>query len=336
MSKETKRFVLSDGNTLNSKGYKIDINGIDLERFNRNPVMLLEHNPEKVIGRWQNIQKSESKLTAIPEFDTEDTEALSISGKVERGFLNGASVGIIVKDAQEIDGVFVVTKSELFEASIVSVPADANAVQLYSDKLEHLSIAQLRANLKQQNPPQKGDFQRYFLDIRDTLGLEPQSGIEDVLTAICKLMQPQMESQIDECERLGVITETEKRYYLQLAQNGQTDIIFLLTDKKSDFQNQQTSKLAELYENNSDKIITYLGLEGWQTIEKLGFKIAENVVTALPERMFLSKMVVDRNKEVHDLDWYRKHNPKALRDNPELYQSLLKMDKYKRENKLNN
>jgi len=331
MDKEMKRFVLSDGTSLNSKGYKISIEGIDLTRFNSNPVMLFEHNPEKVIGRWQDIRKEENKLTAIPEFDTEDTEALSISGKVERGFLNGASIGIIVKDYKEVKDEIIVTKSELFEASIVSIPSDSGAIQLYSDKLERLSAAQLRIGVKQKNPPKEGDYHRYFLDIRDTLGLKPQAGIEDVLMAIGNLMLPQMENQIDECERLGIITPTEKRHYTQLAQNGQTDILFLLADKKADFEKQQTLQLAELYQNNSDKIITYLGLDGWETVQKLGFSITKNIVENLPERMFLSKMIVEKKgDEVHDLDWYRKHNPLALRDNPELYESLLRMKEYNR------
>lgn len=45
MNKENKRFVLSDGSTINSKGFRIDINGLDISRFATNPIMLYEHNP---------------------------------------------------------------------------------------------------------------------------------------------------------------------------------------------------------------------------------------------------------------------------------------------------
>ncbi|NMA73133.1 MAG: hypothetical protein GX963_03030 [Bacteroidales bacterium] len=327
MSKETNRFVLSDGNIVNSKGFRIDINGIDLTRFIKNPVMLFEHNRANVIGLWEDIRKEHNKLTAVPKFDTDDAEALSISGKVERGFLKGASMGIVVLETKEIENELVVTKSDLFEASIVTIPSDSGAVRLYNKKLEHLSVAELKLSIKQQNPPQKGDYHRYFLDIRDTLGLEPQAGINDVLAKIYSLMKPQTENLIDECERLGVITETEKRYYSQFAENGQTDVLFLLSDKKDEFVKQQSLKLADLYKNNSDKIITYLGSDGWEKVEKLGFELAANIVEALPERMYLSKMINTDKKEPHDLDWYRKHNPKALRDNPDLYQSLLKINK---------
>jgi HK97 family phage prohead protease len=164
-----KRFVLSDGDAVNSNGYRIDISGVDLTRFNFNPVMLYEHDPKNVVGRWTDIRKEDHGLTAIPEFDTEDTEVLVIAGKVERGFLNGASVGIIVKEAQEIDGVPVVTKSELFEASIVSVPADARAVRLYNENLESLTVDKLKLGIKRQKRD-KSDFEGFYGQICAGLG----------------------------------------------------------------------------------------------------------------------------------------------------------------------
>lgn len=170
MNKENKRFVLSDGSTINSKGYRIDINGLDISRFATNPIMLYEHNPEKVIGRWLDIHKDSQKLTAIPEFDTEDTEALHVSGKVERGFLKGASIGLIVYDMDMIDGVDVVTRSELFEASIVSVPADSGAVRLYNENRECLSIDKLKLSINNQKQ-QKMNYEDLYRQICEALGL---------------------------------------------------------------------------------------------------------------------------------------------------------------------
>jgi HK97 family phage prohead protease len=168
--KQGKRFVLSDGNTINSNGYRIDINGLDLNRLKSNPVMLYEHDSKNVIGRWTDIRKENQRLTAVPEFDTEDTEVLSIAGKVERGFFNGASAGIIQKELQEIDGVPVVTKSELFEVSIVSVPADACAIRLYNGNLECLTIDNLKLSIKQQKQVGR-DFEGFYGQICIALGL---------------------------------------------------------------------------------------------------------------------------------------------------------------------
>ena len=130
-------FVLNDENQVNSYGFRILTEGIDLERFQKNPVMLLDHwnSGTNVIGRWKNIQVKDGKLTAEPEFDTEDQLAKQIAGKVERGFLNAVSMGIKFhpEDVKVIDGVPTLTRSELMEASIVAVPSNSASVRLYDD-----------------------------------------------------------------------------------------------------------------------------------------------------------------------------------------------------------
>ncbi len=322
MSKQQKTFVLSDGTNINSKGYKIDISGMDIARFEANPVMLYEHNPERVLGRWVNIQKGLNQLTAVPEFDMEDEEAMKISGKVERGFLNGASIGVIVRDVQEVDGVDVVTRSELFEASIVSVPADAKAVRLYNDKLECLSLSQLKANLNRQKAD-KNDYKAFYEQICEVLELNKETDIKTVLGKIKRLLKTDGENEIEEALNLDILTVSEAKLYTRMFRSGQTDVLRVIKEKKAEHIENQNKKLIDLYNQNNDKIITYLSITGWNELKKLGYETAKNIVESLPERIYLSKMTENGN-QLHDLDWYRKHNPKALKDNPELYQSLLK------------
>lgn len=333
MSKN-KRFVLSDGGSINSNGYKVDINGLDLTRFKSNPVMLYEHNSKNVIGRWTDIKKEDHKLTAIPEFDMEDTEVLSIVGKVERGFLNGASVGIILKEAKEIDGVPVVTKSELFEASIVSVPADACAVRLYNENLETLTVDKLTLSIKQQKQV-KDDFKDFYGQICIGLGLDKETEIESVLSAIKKF---KTESEIEEAFNMGALSVSEYNYYNRQLKRGDTSVLSIIAEKLQEHQHITTDGMTKLYNDNSEKIITHLGLECWAEIKHLvkhGFPFAriKTLVDNIPERVKLSEMVKrgDSAHSVHDLDWYRKNNPNELQKNPELYQCLLK--EYKRNNK---
>ena len=323
-----KRFVLSDGNTINSKGYRIDINGLDLKRFMSNPVMFYEHNPEKVIGRWKDIQKNDRKLTAVPEFDTDDTEVLSIAGKVERGFINGASIGIIVFNIQDIGGVDVVTKSELFEASIVAVPADAGAVRLYNEQLECLTIDKLKLSINQQKQNEM-DYKECYNQVCDTLGLEPDTDIKNVLETIKKLSKTNGESEIEEALNLDILTVQEHHLYTKMLRGGQSEVLQIIAEKKQDYLSKQEKELVNLYNANSDKIITYLTLDGWKDVKRLGFESAKKIVDNLPERIFLAKQVKTGN-EVKGLDWYRKNNPQALQDNPELYQSLLRDYKTKK------
>lgn len=133
------RIVLCDSGTVNSYGFMTDVNGIDLTRFKKNPVMLYNHNPLQVIGKWENIAVVEtdgrpSQLTAEPVFDMDDPFAAEIARKVDQGFIKGCSMGIMITQITKSKGIDVATESVLLEASIVSIPADENALVVYADE----------------------------------------------------------------------------------------------------------------------------------------------------------------------------------------------------------
>ena len=83
-------FVLNDETVLTSHGFVVSNAGAKLERFKENPVMLDSHDDRCVIGKWNNLTISGTQLKADSEFDTEDPEAMKISGKVDRGYIKGA------------------------------------------------------------------------------------------------------------------------------------------------------------------------------------------------------------------------------------------------------
>lgn len=130
----TKPFIFNDETVENSYGFSILTEGIDLTRFSKNPVMLSDHwnSNYSVIGRWNSVNKEGAILTGLPEFDTEDEDTAKISGKVERGFINACSMGIIFdrENLTIIGGKVVLTKCELVEVSVVPVPSNANSVRL--------------------------------------------------------------------------------------------------------------------------------------------------------------------------------------------------------------
>ena len=141
------RFILCDSETVNSYGFRTEVKGIDLTRFEKNPVMLYNHNPEKVIGRWEDVQVIDTLtghtiLTASPVFDKDDPFAAEIARKVEQGFIKGCSMGIVIKNITQTKGIDTATNSVLIEASIVTIPADENALVVYDDeeKRNKLSI----------------------------------------------------------------------------------------------------------------------------------------------------------------------------------------------------
>ena len=128
------KIVLCDSATVNSYGFRTEVEGIDLTRFKKNPVMLYNHDHEKVIGRWEKIKVDGGKLTAEPVFDTDDPFAAEIERKVKDGFIKGCSMGIVIKNISQTKGIDTATNSVLIEASIVSIPSDENALVVYDNE----------------------------------------------------------------------------------------------------------------------------------------------------------------------------------------------------------
>lgn len=137
-----KKFVFNDPNQENSYGFRIRTEGIKLDRFNKNPVMLDHHNNSNwnVIGKWTDIEVSNSILLGAPIFDTEDINGKSIAGKVERGFINAVSMGISFEreNLQYIEGNLTLLECTLNEVSIVAIPSNANSIRLYDSSGEIL------------------------------------------------------------------------------------------------------------------------------------------------------------------------------------------------------
>ncbi|MGL4908156.1 MAG: hypothetical protein ACRC3G_02380, partial [Bacteroidales bacterium] len=96
-----KRIVLSD-ESVNSYGFWVKTDGIDLTQFKRNPIMLWNHNrsytdstnTQLPIGKWSNIEVKDGVLSAEPVFDLQDKFAAEIARKYEQGILSMASIGI--------------------------------------------------------------------------------------------------------------------------------------------------------------------------------------------------------------------------------------------------
>jgi HK97 family phage prohead protease len=145
---DNKTFILSDGSKVNAHGFRVDLSGLDIERFKSNPVMLFCHRQEEIIGRWENIRIEEDKLLAEANFDMEDGRGKEISRKVEKGYLKGCSMGIRIERLSDTDSGIVATRSEALEASIVAVPSDAGAVVLYDGNNNVVNLEAVLKNFK--------------------------------------------------------------------------------------------------------------------------------------------------------------------------------------------
>ena len=125
-------FVLSD-ETSDRMGDIIMSDGWDLSNFKKNPIALFGHRSDFPIGTWKNVRVVDKQLRGFLELAPEGTSDRidEIRALIDAGVLKAVSVGFRPKESKprpETDyGVFF-TKSELVETSLVSVPANPNAL----------------------------------------------------------------------------------------------------------------------------------------------------------------------------------------------------------------
>lgn len=138
-----KTFVIHD-ESVNSHGYWLQTAGCDLSQFEKNPIMLWEHNrawgdtreAKLPIGHWENIRIKGKQILADAVFDSDDFSQM-IAQKVENNTLRMASVGAIpiettvdakyIKQGQRYETVL---RWRLKEASIVNIGANNNALAM--------------------------------------------------------------------------------------------------------------------------------------------------------------------------------------------------------------
>ena len=129
-------FVMSNGD-LNRLGMRVDPQGWVLDNYKTNPVLLWNHDDSiPAIGVMDNVRVDGKNLVGKPRFaDKEiDSFAWSIGQKVESGMLTSGSVGFMTLrvDVEEKDGklpVVISREHELYEFSIVNLPALVSAVK---------------------------------------------------------------------------------------------------------------------------------------------------------------------------------------------------------------
>jgi HK97 family phage prohead protease len=111
-----------------------DMQGGDLTNFRRNPIVLFMHNQAAPVGTADVLltgNRMETTITFAPAGVS--ARADEVCGLAKAGILKGVSCAITIRECVPIDptkprGGQRVTKWELLEISIVSVPADASAL----------------------------------------------------------------------------------------------------------------------------------------------------------------------------------------------------------------
>ena len=138
MSK-TKRVRISN-ESLNSYGTRVLTSGMNVEQYNRNPVLLYMHERGQVIGLVKDLKVEGDEVTGELVFDEATELSRRCKKQWEFGSLKMVSAGIDILELSEDPKHLVqgqtrptISKSKLFEVSLVDIGANDDAIVLQKD-----------------------------------------------------------------------------------------------------------------------------------------------------------------------------------------------------------
>ena len=125
---------------VNSYGTRVLTEGMDVEQYGRNPVLLYMHERGNVIGYVKDLRKENGEVTGEPVFDEATELSRRCKKQYEFGSLRMASAGIDIVELSDAPEHLAqgqtrptVTRSKLFEVSLVDIGANDDAIVLCKD-----------------------------------------------------------------------------------------------------------------------------------------------------------------------------------------------------------
>ena len=186
--------IINDESITNDRGWRLSNQGCDLTRYAANPIVLYQHDTERIVGKASNLRIEGSKLIASVEFDTDDPLAKEVQRKAEKGFLRGVSPGFFISEMTYHEDYDSVTAWELLEISIVSIPSNRGAVKLYSregvplEREEEVKyLEQLKATMPKPNPTPAQESIQLASEAYQALALDASASAAELSQAILTL-----------------------------------------------------------------------------------------------------------------------------------------------------
>lgn len=189
-----KRVRMTD-DSLNSHGSRVLTAGVDVSQYDRNPVLLYMHERGKVIGYMKEIKVENGEITGEPVFDCATELSKQCKKQWEVGSLRMVSIGIDILEVSDEPEHLVagqtaptITKSRIFETSIVDIGANDNAIVMRRDG-KQITLGKDSENPLPpiSNKPQKQTHEMEHKTIALKLGLPETADETTILNKIGEL-----------------------------------------------------------------------------------------------------------------------------------------------------
>ena len=209
MSK-TKRVRISN-ESLNSYGTRVLTAGMNVEQYNRNPVLLYMHERGQVIGYVKDLKVEGDEVTGELMFDEATELSQRCKKQWEFGSLKMVSAGIDILELSEDPKHLVqgqtsptISKSKLFEVSLVDIGANDDAIVLQKDgkrielgKDGGVELPLLQCNNNKNQKPKQMDQEKLALQ----LGLPKDADEATINAKLAKLQADGAEAETLRQER---------------------------------------------------------------------------------------------------------------------------------------
>lgn len=240
---------------LNCYHSRVLTSGMDIEQYQRNPVLLYMHERGQVIGYMKDLKVEEDgTITGEPVFDCATDLSKRCKAQYEFGSLRMASVGIDILEMSEEPSLLVpgqtrptITKSKLFEVSMVDIGANDDAIRLHRDgkcitlgKEDECLLPLININLhKQEKKMETKDF-ALMLGLAETA---TEKEIQETVATMAKRAQQAaaLQKQVEQMQEQNIlvlvdaaigekrITADKKNHFLELGKKlGITEFKSLL------------------------------------------------------------------------------------------------------------
>ena len=265
----SERIRISD-ETLNCYRTWVKTDGVILEQFQKNPVMLWMHWRGMIIGLIKNIKVENGEITGEPYFDEVREESKMAKQQWEKGSLRMGSPNFEVIETSDDPALLkegqtrpTITKCKLVEFSMVDIGGNDNNIRLsYSGKELNLSEGDDCSVLPLlKNPIVKlnnnNEMNKELMSIALMLGMPAESTLADVQKQVnvllehkktneelrneIKTLEDRLEgmqlsgitAMVDEAVRAGKFTADKKDHFVELGKMIGSESLKLTLDSMS-------------------------------------------------------------------------------------------------------
>lgn len=351
----SKRVRISN-NSINSYGTRVLTAGMEIEQYSRNPVLLYMHQRGSVIGYVKDLRVEGDEITGELMFDEATELSQRCKKQYEFGSLKMVSVGIDILEMSEDKGLLLqgqtrptVTRSKLFEVSLVDIGSNNDAIVLQKDG-QRIELGKDGENylplLSNKQPDKKNlmDEKELLKQLRELLELPETTEASEILEKVKSLKgspEPagqEVEAELQMCCTMGVFKENEIKNLKGMYKDNPKSLKEYIRLRKNNFVEAQELLYDDVIaKKHLSHIFDKEFISG--SLKRLALNDMETFSTLLerkPIRVSLSKFIhpetevqpSEKPKSQWTLTDYRKFAPKELAQNPKLYKELIEKENF--------